>query len=210
MGAQIALSVLLLGGAGLFVRTLENLRQQQVGFELGHLVTFGIDPTESGYEGDRVGAVMASALEAVGRIPGVVSVAGTTDPELEGNTNTSDFTVEGHKAAEEEDMDFEAPWITPGYFATLRQPLLAGREFTAGDAKTAPKVAVVSLKFAKRFFGSAQNALGRMVATGEGDGVRLDTTIVGVVGDVKHKDLRSDPVATVYRPYLQMRSSVRA
>jgi len=204
VGAQITLSVLLLGGAGLFVRTLENLRQQQVGYELGHLLTFGIDPTESGYAGDRVSAVMASALEAAGRIPGVVSVAGTTDPELMGNTNTNNFTVEGHRATEEENMGFEAPWITPGYFATLRQPLLAGREFTAADARSASKVAVVSLKFAKRFFGSAQNALGHMVADGQGDGAHLDTTIVGVVGDVKHKDLRSDPVATVYRPYLQI------
>jgi putative ABC transport system permease protein len=204
VGAQIALSVLLLGGAGLFVRTLDNLRQQQVGYELGHLLTFGIDPTESGYAGDRVSSVAANAMDAVRRIPGVTQVAGTTDPELMGNTNTSNFTVEGHRAAEEEDMGFEAPWITPGYFGTLRQPLLSGREFTVGDARSAPKVAVVNLKFAKRFYGSAQNALGHMVAEGQGDAVHLDTTIVGVVGDVKHKDLRTDPVATLYRPYLQI------
>jgi putative ABC transport system permease protein len=208
VGAQIALSVLLLGGAGLFVRTLENLRQQQVGFETGHLSTFGVDPTESGYGADRIRAVMESSIDAVGQIPGVVSVAGTTDPELMGNTNTSSFRVEGHKAAEDEDTGFESPWITPGYFATLKQPLLAGREFTPADAQSAPKVAVVNLIFAKRFFGSAQNSLGRRVISSDDDNAPPDTTIVGVVADAKHKDLRTAPVGEVYRPYLQIKNAM--
>ena len=163
VGAQIALSVLLLGGAGLFVRTLDNLRHQQVGFETGHLVTFGLDPADSGYEGDRAVPIVNSALEAVQRIPGVTSVAATTDPELTGDASISSFVVEGHKASEEEKMGFECPWITPGYFATLKEPLLVGREFTAADAREAPKVAIVNVAFAKRFFGSAQNALGHLI-----------------------------------------------
>ena len=203
VGAQITLSVLLLGGAGLFVRTLDNLRHQQVGFETGHISTFSFDPSDSGYGEDRVKPIMTSALEAVQRIPGVISVAATTDPELAGDNTISGFAIEGHKPVEGENTDFEAPWITPGYFATLKQPLLTGREFSAADVTGAPKVVVVNLTFAKRFYGSAQNALGHEV-TGNSDAASSGAAaIVGVVGDIKHEDLRGTSHPTVYEPYLQ-------
>ena len=199
VGVQIALSVLLLGGAGLFVRTLTNLRDQPVGFDTTHLLTFALDPSRSGYGESRVPEIVASAVDGLRRIPGVEMAAGTTDPELEGDNEIDGFMVQGHKPVEGENTDFESSWITPGYFATLRQALLAGREFTLADAKTAPKVAVVNLAFAKQFFGSAQDALGRMI----GDEDKPDTTIVGVVGDVRHSDLRTKMGPAVYRPWLQ-------
>jgi predicted permease len=203
VGAQIALSVLLLGGAGLFVRTLDNLRGQKVGFETANLATFSLDPTESGYGEDRAAQIVTNALEAVRRIPGVSYVSATTDPELSGDSNGSSFTVQGYKPSEDESMNFEEPWVMPNYFATLRQPLLAGREFTASDAQGQPKVAIVNLSFAKRFYGSAQNTLGHSLAEGGGNESKLDTTIVGVVGVIKHADLRTDIKEAVYRPYLQ-------
>jgi predicted permease len=202
VGAQIALSVLLLGGAGLFVRTLDNLRHQPVGFDTGHLATFSLDPTNSGYGGDRTAQIMSNALGALEGIPGMASVAATTDPELSGDSNTSGFTVQGYKPSEEENMGFESPWVTPGYFATLKQPLLAGREFTSADGMGAPKVAIVNLAFARRFYGSPQNALGRIV----GDGDTPDAiTIVGVVGESKHSDLRTVLGPAVYRSYFQQK-----
>jgi len=204
VGAQIALSVLLLGGAGLFVRTLDNLRHQPVGFETANLVTFNLDPTSSGYGEERTPQIVTNALEAVSRIPGVAQAAGNTDPDLTGSGTSSNFTVEGHKATEDENMDFQIPFVTPGFFATVKQPLLVGREFTPADTKGAPKVAVINLTAAKRFFGSAQNALGRLIAEGGGDSIKLDTTVVGVVGDVKHQDLRTDMGPAAYRPYAQM------
>jgi len=203
VGVQIALSVLLLGGAGLFVRTLNNLRHQQVGFDTTHLATFSFDPSDSGYGQDRMVPMLTSALDAVQHIPGVLSVAATNDAELTGDSHFSGFAVEGHKFTEEEKTDFEAPWVTSGYFATIKQPLLVGREFTAADSHDAPKVAVVNLTFAKRFFGSAQNALGHMVSEGGDNPTPPDTTIVGVVGDIKHANLRTDMGMAVYRPYPQ-------
>jgi predicted permease len=199
VGVQIALSVLLLGGAGLFVRTLDNLRHQRVGFETANLATFSLVPTNSGYGYDRTPQIVNNALEAVRRIPGIAYAAATTDPELSGDSNTSGFTVQDHKRGEDENMDFESPWVTPDYFAALKQSLLASREFTSSDGQGAPQVAVVNLEFAKRFYGSAQNALGHMIGGGDQPG----TTIVGVVGDVKHQDLRTDIGAAVYRPFLQ-------
>jgi putative ABC transport system permease protein len=204
VGVQIALSVLLLGGAGLFVRTLDNLRHQSVGFDIARLATFGLDPTNSGYGEDRTPQVVTSALEALGRIPGVSSAAATTDPELSGDTNSDGYSIEGHKFTEDENSDFESPWITAGYFATLRQPLLAGREFTPADVKGSTKVAVVNLVFAKRFFGSPQNALGRHITDHTGPDAKLDTAIVGVVGDTHHTDLRTQLGPAVYRPYPQI------
>jgi predicted permease len=200
VGAQIALSVVLLGGAGLFVRTLDNLRHQSVGFDISHLATFRLDPTNSGYGEDRTPQIVANALDALRRIPGVSSVSATNDPELSGDSNTSNFAVQGYKATEDEQMNFEEPWIASGYFTTLKQPLLVGREFTSADAQGQPKVAVVNLAFARRFYGSAENAMGRII--GEGD--KPDTTIVGVAGDIKHQNLRTDIGPAVYRPYLQL------
>jgi predicted permease len=205
VGAQIALGVMLLGGAGLFVRTLDNLRQQDVGFETANLDTFSLDPSNSGYGEDRTPHVIASALDAIRAIPGVASVAGTTDPELSGDDEGSNFSVQGYKASEEENMNFEQPRITADYFATLRQPILAGREFTAGDAMGQPSVAVVNLAFAKRFFGSPQNAIGRAIGEGGGNNTKFDISIVGVVGNIKHSDLRTELGAAVYSPYAQQK-----
>jgi len=203
VGFQIALTVLLLGGAGLFVRTLSNLRNQNVGFQTSHLITFIVDPTLAGYDDDHTAQVETGVLEAVREVPGVQLAAGTTDPEIANDNSVSNFTVQGHAAPEEEDMNFEAPWITAGYFATLRQPLLAGREFAAADVKGSPQVAVVNLAFAKRFYGTPQNALGRLIGEGDGNGVKPDVAIVGVVGDVRHSNMRAAPRGTIYRPYLQ-------
>jgi predicted permease len=200
VGVQIALSVLLLGGAGLFVRTLEHLRDQPVGWDTRHVANFNLDPTISGYGDDRTPQIIKAALDALVRVPGVQMAAGTADPELVGNSETEGFSVQGYKPTEGESMGFESPWVTPGFFATMRQPLLAGREFNEADGMNAPKVAVVNLEFAKRFYGSAQNALGRLI--GEGD--KPDATIVGVTGDVRHQDLRTDIGPAVYRPYAQM------
>lgn len=203
VGVQIALSVLLLGGAGLFVCTLNNLRHQNVGFDTQHLVAFGMDPTESGYGEAQTSQIISTALEAARSIPGAEMAAATTDPELTGQQSVDGYAIEGHKRGENEPDDFEQPWITPGYFATLKQPLLAGRDFTLADANKGPNVAIVNAAFAKRFFGTPQKALGHMLGT-EDEHPKFDTVIVGVVGDVKHKDLRqpkADP--TVYRPYFQ-------
>jgi len=199
VGAQIALSVMLLGGAGLFVRTLDNLTRQNIGFDAARLDTFTVDPTISGYGEERTPEIEANVLDAVRRIPGVLQVAGSDDGELTGSSNTSGFKLQGYKPKEDENMDFEDEWITPDYFATLRQPVLAGREFTPADTKGSLKVAVVNLALAQKYYGSPQNALGRQI----GDGGMTDTTIVGVVGNVIHQTLRSEIGPGVYRPYAQ-------
>jgi predicted permease len=205
VGVQIALSVVLLGGAGLFVRTLDNLRHQQVGFDTSNLVSFSLDPTSSGYGEDRTPQIVTGALERLSGVPGVVSAAATNDPELKGDSSGSTFSVQGYKPAEDEQMNFEDGRITAGYFATLHQPLLAGRELTPSDSMGQPNVAVVNMALVKRFFGTPQNALGRVIGEGGGDSTKFDTTIVGVVGDIRHQNLHDQMGPAVYRAYLQQK-----
>lgn len=204
VGLQISLTVLLLGGAGLFLRTLSYLRSQNLGFQTSHVVSFYLDPTLSGYGDDRTPQVEMSVIDALRQIPGVQQAAATTDPEISGDSSMSNFSVQGHVSPEDEDMNFEAAWITSGYFATLRQPVLAGHEFSAADTKGSPQVAVVNLAFAKRFYGTPQNALGRLIGTGQSDHEKYNITIVGVVGDVRHQNMHDTPRGTIYRPYLQL------
>ncbi len=201
VGVQIALSVMLLGGAGLFARTLDNLRHTDVGFAPDHLVQFTLDPTSSGYADSHVSRSVQDSIDALRRIPGVVSVAATTDPELSGDGQGNGYSVQGYKPGPDEAMDMESPLITPGYFATIKQPLLAGREFTEADRVGQPKVAIVNLTMAKKFYGSPQNALGRQVTQDDPKKADAWATIVGVVGDSKHYDLRTKLKAAVYQPY---------
>lgn len=205
VGVQIGLTVLLLGGAGLFLRTLNYLRSQSIGFETRHLISFNLDPTLAGYGEDRTAQMETRVLDAVRGVPGVQQAAGTTDPEISGDSSTGNMTVQGYTAAEEEDMNFERPRVTPGYFATLRQPMLGGRDFTIADANGSAEVAIVNMTFAKRFYGGPQNAMGRLLGEGQGKEIKPNITIVGVVGDVRHQSMHDAPKATVYMPYLQQK-----
>jgi len=204
VGLQIALTILLMGGAGLFLRTLTNLRSQNIGLQTSHLMTLQVDPNLAGYDEANIPRVESGALEAVRSVPGVQAAAGTTDPVIANNSSHSSFSVQGHSETDDDGrMHFEDAWVTPDYFAALGESLLAGRDFSAADAKDAPRVAIVNLAFAKRFFGSPQNALGRLMAAGNGN-VNYDLTIIGVVGDILHRDMRDKVSEAVFRSYAQM------
>jgi putative ABC transport system permease protein len=203
VGLQIALTVLLLASAGLFLRTLSNLRGQGAGLEASHVISLSVDPTLAGYGDERTPQVEQGVLDALRTIPGIKQISGTSDPVIADSSSLSTFSVKGYVAAEEENMHFEDAWVTPGYYATLGQPILAGRDFSPADTKTAPHVAIVNLTFARRFFGSPQNALGHLIGEGHANDVKYDTAIVGVVGDVKHRSLRDKAAEGVYRSYLQ-------
>jgi putative ABC transport system permease protein len=200
--AQIGVSLLLLTGAGLFVRTLHNLKLVDVGFSTDHLLTFTIDPRLAGYRPDQTIGLYQEILERLASLPGVRSAAATIDPELKNNNSTSNITVAGYQASENEDMNVESSQVSARYFATLKMPLLAGRVINEQDRAGSQKVAVVNESFAKRYFGRPQNAIGGYFCFGAGD-VKPDIEIVGVVGDVKHTNVRSDIQRMVFTPYLQ-------
>jgi putative ABC transport system permease protein len=200
--AQIALSLLLLVAAGLFIRTLQNLKTVNVGFATDHLVTFAVDPKLAGYEGNQTFALYRRILDTLAGTPGIQSVAATNDPELADNKSGNNITIAGYRAAEGEDMTVEWARVSARYFATMKMPLLTGREVGEQDRQGTQKVAVVNEAFAERYFGQPAAALGRYFCAGAGD-VKPDIEIVGVVKDAKHSDLRQDPRRTVFTPYLQ-------
>jgi putative ABC transport system permease protein len=203
VGLQIGLSLLLVVGAGLFVRTLRNLESQDVGFVTSHLVTFGVNPKLAGYQQDQVNPLHKRVIDSLASLPGVVSAGGTDDPELSDDDIGSTFSIAGYDAKEDEDMTMEMPSVTPGYFAALQLPVLAGRTFTDHDIAGQPSVAVVNATFARKYFGDSQRALGHMVGRGSGPDIKFDIQIVGVVGDAKHSGVRDDIRRTIYRPFFQ-------
>jgi len=196
---QIGLSVLLLSGAGLFLRTLHNLKAQQMGIATDHLLGFAIDPTLAGYAPKDSLAVQERVRSALAGLPGVRVVGGTTDPVLSGNQSISGLRVEGYPTPADETESVESPEITPDYFETMGIALVAGRDLTEADGPSAPKVAVVNQTFALKYFGSPQKALGHYL----GKPLKLDMQIVGVVADSKHRGVRAGAIPTVYKAVAQ-------
>ncbi|MBB6145070.1 putative permease [Silvibacterium bohemicum] len=203
VGLQIGLSLLLLVCSGLFVRTLKNLHNVDVGFATDHLITFGVNPNLSGYPANALLPLHKNIREQLAGIPGVVSVAATDDPELADNGEGSNISIQGYTAREDEDTHVEVPIVTPGYFATLKVPMLAGREFNETDDAAHPKVVVINEALAKRFFGTPQQALGRMLGSGGGNGVKYDLQIVGVARNYIHRGMKDQVKETMYSPFAQ-------
>jgi putative ABC transport system permease protein len=199
---QLALSLLLLVGAGLFVRTLHSLKSVDVGFASDHLLTFGIDPALAGYQPSQDSEVTTRVLQTLAALPGVRSAAATTDPELADNSIGGNIKIAGYTEKENEDMNVERPWVSPGYFSTMGMSLLAGRELNEQDVTGTQKVAVVNESFAIHYLGDPQHAIGHYFGHGGGD-VRTDVQIVGVVKDAKHTGVRRGVRRTVFTPYLQ-------
>lgn len=210
VAVQIALSLILLFGAGLFVRTLHNLKNVDVGFSTDHLVTFGIEPSLGGYDPKQNPEVFQRIIDRLSEMPGVRSIAATNDPELADNNEGGNITIAGYSSQNEAEMDVEKARISPHYFSTLQAPFIAGRDFNDSDNGNAARVAIVNDNFAKHFFGDAQHALGHHFGFGGGDKVNLDVQIVGVVADVKHSSFRSPIVKTVFTPYSQSTASKAA
>jgi len=202
VAAQIALSVLLLIGAGLFVRTLRNLKDLDLGFATDHLVTFTVDPKLAGYEDVRTVALYQQILDRLSGLPRVRSAAATNDPELANNNWGNNITIAGYHPAEGDHMNVEWARVSPGYFSTMRMPLLAGREIEPSDRLGTHKVADVNESFARRYFGRPQDALGHYFCSGAGD-VTPDIEIIGVVKDASHTTVRESVRQTVFTPYLQ-------
>jgi predicted permease len=194
---QVGLSVLLLVGSGLFVRTMQNLRHVDTGFNTSHLVTFHIDPLLSGYAKEKIPQLHRTVMDAMTTLPGIQAVGATDDPELADTNHGVSVTVEGYTPPPDDDYDVEAPSVNPDFFRAMQVPLLAGRSFTEEDDSTHPLVTIVNETFAKHFFGSAAAAVGKRVAEGGGNHPQY-MTIVGVAHDAKHMTLREAPPPTLF------------
>ncbi|MBV9760670.1 MAG: ABC transporter permease [Acidobacteriaceae bacterium] len=180
---QVALSFLLLFGASLFIKSLENLKATPTGFhDLDNLITFQISPALNGYDAAKTVHFYDEVLANVRAIPGVKAAALASDPLLSGDEWDSTMSVEGHQAKDGEDMQAFMNGLSPGYFETMGIPMLAGRDFAQRDMKKETDVAIVNERFARHFFGD-RPAVGRHIGWGSGPGTKLNLEIIGVTAD---------------------------
>jgi predicted permease len=194
MVAQVALSMLLLIGAGLFARSLRNLASVDAGFRRDGVLMFRIDPTLRGYRDARYYALLQGVLDAVASVPGVRS-ASLSDATLLGGGHAGAYIqVEGQPR--DEDRELLVNWVSPAFFETVGMTMVAGRGFTAADQGAAPHVAVINQAMARRYF-AGQQPVGRRFRWSDD---QPPIEIVGVTRDAKYDDLRSDAAPTFFVP----------
>jgi predicted permease len=196
---QVALSFLLLFGAGLFVRSLQNLKTTDTGVALDNLVTFQLSPALSGYTEARAVQFNRDLLERLRSAPGLKSASMAAVPILAGSEWDSSTAVEGHKYADGEDQQAYMNALSPGYFETMRIPILEGRDFRQSDLTERPTVAIVNRRFAEHFF-KGKSALGKRLGRGGGPNTKLTIEIIGVVADSLYEGPREGVRRQVFVP----------
>jgi predicted permease len=199
VSAQVALSFLLLFGAGLFVKSLQNLQQTDTGVVLDNLVTFQLAPALNGYDEPRTVSFYDQLLQRLRTAPGIKSAGIASMAILAGNEWDSSMAVEGHQAKDGEDMQAFMNSLSPGYFETMQIPFLEGRDFTPLDAKRETTVAIVNRQFAEHFF-PGKSAIGKRLGWGGGPNSKLTIEIVGVVANSLYEGPREGVHRQVFIP----------
>lgn len=194
---QVALSLLLVTGAGLLARTLWNLLQMDLGFNREHVLTVRIDPRSAGFPADQLPYLYAQLVERVRNVPGVESASIALSSIAGGGTLSSGINVPGYSPGARENMSVDENFVDPGYFDTVGMRLVDGRDFDARDSERAPRVAVINETMARRYFGS-RSPIGRHYGYGS-----MQFEIVGVVRDAKVRGPRSPLRPMGYRPLRQ-------
>jgi predicted permease len=201
--AQIAMSLVLLTGAGLFLRTMANLRNADLGFVPERLVVLDLNPASAGYTGERALGLSRRLLERIQSLPGVSSATVSENGLLtERDKGSNLMHPEGFVAGPEGYPRAKWDVVGPRYFATSGITLVAGRDFTDRDDAGAPRVAAINEEMARRFFPGI-DPIGRRLQWGSGDDQEA-LQVVAVVRDVKQGGAREAPALRFYFPYFQL------
>src|SRR4029453_2811516 len=217
--AQVTISVLLLISAGLFIRTLRNLRLLDLGIKPESMIAFNISPAASGYTPERIPPLYKSLVQRLSSEPCVQSVAFAQMGLLEGNEWDSTVTVEGYQPQQGEFVNPYCNSVSPGYFKTMGVAVLRGREFEARDEGargSGPAFGndgrangyshvIVNESFAKKYFGD-RDPVGRHIGFGGNPGTPTPLEIVGVVRDSKYTGVRDEIPRTIFLPLLEERT----
>jgi predicted permease len=196
--SQVALSLLLLFGSGLFMRTLENLENLDPGFERKGVLLFNVDPTPGGANSPAVTRFYQRMLERLVAIPGVRSASlADMEPITGGGGWDNAVEVEGYTPRPAENVTVYLNAVGPRFFETLRTPILLGRDFSPRDTEKSPKVAIINQTMARYFFGN-RNPIGRGFGWWGDDKNKSQFEIVGVVKDSKYETLRERIPRTAY------------
>jgi predicted permease len=197
---QVALSLLLVVGAGLFLRTLSNLRLTEIGFNPERILLFDLNPPRSFYPANKRVALFESIAEKVSALPGIQAATLSGEPLLANSMDNDCFHPTSRPAAKgNQDLAWTNS-VGSNFFEMLAIPILNGRSFTPRDNQHAPKVAIINQTLAKAFFPNA-NPVGQTIVACDAGATPVE--IVGVSADAKYSSLRDDVPPTVYFPYLQ-------
>jgi predicted permease len=202
--AQVAISLVLLVGAGLFLRTLHNLRQVDVGFNPQNLLLFRVNPQLNRYDEKRMAALYRDMIERLGQVPGVRGAAMSQPALLSGSVNSTSIFVQGRVyALDNQQRDsIHRLVISTNFFEVMGIPVVLGRSFTDRDHETAPKVVIINEAAARKYFPN-ENPIGRRFGSSVENSGQLE--IVGVLRDAKYDSVRDAAPPTMYVPYLQTR-----
>ena len=197
--AQVAMSLLLLVGAGLFIRTLRNLQQVNVGFNQDNLLLFALQPRQGGYKDERLVQFYQQLFARLDALPGVRAATFGAVPLISHFTWNTGLLLPGETVKGAGEHVANRQMARENYFSTLEIPLLRGRAFTAQDAANAPHVVIVNQTLAKKFF-PTEDALGKHVRDDDG---KRDLEIVGIVADTKYNSQRDDIEPLLYTSWQQ-------
>jgi len=195
--AQVSLSLMLLAGAGLLVRSLRSLDTMDVGLARNRLLIVDVDLVRRGYDSARVATLATDIAARLRRLHGVSAVTFSENGIFSGTESANTLQVEGFRASSAQDTSAFFDQVGPGYVHGIGARLVAGRDIAENDGGGAPPVVLVNETFAKFYFKTAP-AIGRHIYVGN-----LAYEIVGVVADTKDHDLRAEPVRRFYAPYLR-------
>lgn len=194
---QMALSLILLTCAGLFLNNIKKAAGMDKGFNADHVLLATVDPSLQGYSRSRADAFYARLLERVRTLPGVEGAALVDNLPLGLSNNDADVKVDGYTPSKDESISISYSVISPAYFETLRVPMKKGRTFTERDDSAAAPVLIVNQRFVERFL-NGRDPIGARVHTRG-----IDATIVGVTSTGKYRSLGEDPTPYVYAPLAQ-------
>jgi putative ABC transport system permease protein len=206
---QVALSLVLIVGAGLMLTTFRKLASLDAGFDRGHVLLVAVDLRNANYPPQRRAAGYQRMLDRLRTVPGVRSASRSEMTPIGGGVWDSELLIDGYTAKSHQDVIVNFNQVSAGYFDTLGTPFVAGRDFNQHDTPQSPQAAIVNETFVKRYFG-ASNPLGRTFRLNNGPGVFPPVEIVGVVKDAKYESLREDIPPTAYRAESQDRPGMAA
>lgn len=193
---QVALSLVLLAGSVMFIRTLKNLEAQDLGFRADGVLLVQV-VRESGYR-PALSTLIPRLLERLESIAGVEAATVAFGGTLANGGGINGIQVEGYTPRDPQDQRARADWVGPGYLRTAGITLVAGRDFSPVDDGNGQKVAIINQTMARHYFGDAAAALARRFTFN-----KTDYAIIGVAGDAKYSDLREPTPRVVYFPVLQ-------
>lgn len=202
---QVALSLVLIVGAGLFLRTLQNLRNVDVGFRSDGILLFGIDPTLARYEGDRLLSFYRNLQARLSATPGVLSATSSQLRLMTGGMSGGPAVIPGATWLENSSLQVHVNNVGPRYFDTMGIPIVLGRGPNERDTADAPRAVFINEAVVKEAFREG-SPLGKTIHLWGED--EPPAEVVGVVADARYTDVRREPPPTVYAPYEQSRWGV--